>query len=258
MTEDQPPARSIELSVEVPGTPEEVWAAVATGPGISSWYVPTTVEEREGGATTSVFGPGEGMTVPGKVTAWEPPRRVVFAGEGADAGFAFEWLVEARDNGSCVVRLINSGFGSGDDWDAQYDAMEQGWGLFLRNLQLHLEHFSGQAGQAMLPTATWPGNQQAAWEAIAADLGIPPHPAPGQRIRSRNGMPPLDGTILDSEPGFRASVLLESPLPGTAFIAAEGMGEEATGVSVWLYLYGDDAADVVARDEPLWRAWLER
>ncbi len=71
-------------------------------------------------------------------------------------------------------------------------------------------------------------------------------------------MPPLDGTILDSEPGFRASVLLESPLPGTAFIAAEGMGEEATGVSVWLYLYGDDAADVVARDEPLWRAWLER
>ena len=69
MTEDQPPARAIELSVEVPGTPEEVWAAVATGPGISSWYVPTTVEEREGGATTSVFGPGEGMTVPGKVTA---------------------------------------------------------------------------------------------------------------------------------------------------------------------------------------------
>ena len=63
---------------------------------------------------------------------------------------------------------------SGDDWDAQYDAMEQGWGLFLRNLQLHLEHFPGKAGHAMLPTATWPGNQQAAWETIAADLGIPP------------------------------------------------------------------------------------
>ncbi len=42
-------SRSIEVEVEVPGTPEEVWAAVATGPGIGSWFVPSTVEEREGG-----------------------------------------------------------------------------------------------------------------------------------------------------------------------------------------------------------------
>ena len=40
--------RSIELEIEVVGTPEEVWQAIATGPGISSWYVPHTVEEREG------------------------------------------------------------------------------------------------------------------------------------------------------------------------------------------------------------------
>lgn len=29
--------RRIELDVEVPGTPEEVWHAIATGPSISSW-----------------------------------------------------------------------------------------------------------------------------------------------------------------------------------------------------------------------------
>ena len=50
--------RSIELEVEVPGSPEEVWKAVATGPGISSWYVPHTVDEREGGSATPRFGPG--------------------------------------------------------------------------------------------------------------------------------------------------------------------------------------------------------
>ena len=32
--------RSIQVEVEVPGTPEEVWQAIATGPGISSWFVP--------------------------------------------------------------------------------------------------------------------------------------------------------------------------------------------------------------------------
>ena len=76
------------------GTPEEVWQAIATGPGISSWYVPHTVEEREGGAATASFGPGPEMTVPGRVAAWEPPRRIVFdggegvggAGSGAGAG----------------------------------------------------------------------------------------------------------------------------------------------------------------------------
>ena len=32
--------REIRLEVEVPGTPEQVWEAIATGPGITSWFVP--------------------------------------------------------------------------------------------------------------------------------------------------------------------------------------------------------------------------
>lgn len=41
--------RSVQVEVEVPGTPEEVWRAIATGPGISSWFVPTRCE-RQGGS----------------------------------------------------------------------------------------------------------------------------------------------------------------------------------------------------------------
>jgi hypothetical protein len=51
------------------------------------------------------------------------------------------------------------------------------------------------------------------------------------------------------------SLLLDSPLPGTALIASEGTGDTA-GVSVWLYLYGEEAEAVIARDEPRWAAWL--
>ena len=50
--------RAIRLEVDVPGTPEEVWATVATGPGITSWFVPSTVEERDGGAIAMHFGEG--------------------------------------------------------------------------------------------------------------------------------------------------------------------------------------------------------
>ena len=40
--------RSVQVEVEVPGTPEEVWQAIATGPGISSWLVPAEFKERDG------------------------------------------------------------------------------------------------------------------------------------------------------------------------------------------------------------------
>ena len=52
--------RSVQVEVEVPGTPEEVWQAIATGPGISSWFVPAEFEMRDGKPVEVKldFGPG--------------------------------------------------------------------------------------------------------------------------------------------------------------------------------------------------------
>jgi uncharacterized protein YndB with AHSA1/START domain len=41
--------RYVQVEVEVPGTPEEVWEAIATGAGISSWFVPTRFTQTEDG-----------------------------------------------------------------------------------------------------------------------------------------------------------------------------------------------------------------
>ncbi len=253
MTDQQ---RSIELEIDVPGTPEEVWRAIATGPGITSWYVPHTVDERAGGEARARFGPGPDMEVVGRTAVWEPPHRVVFdGGEGVD-GFAFEWLVEARDGGTCVVRLVNSGFGSGDGWDDQYDAMTEGWKMFLDNLRLHLTHFAGQAATTSLPGATWPGPSDEAWAKLCTDLGVPPGTSDGDRldVRAPDG-PALSGIVAGMTP-TRITLLLDEPAPGTALIAAEAMGD-AVQVSVWSYLYGAGAATAVERDEPRWQAWLD-
>ena len=246
--------RVIDLSVEVVGTPEEVWAAVATGPGISSWFVPTTVDEHEGGATTSKFGEGPEMLIPGVVAAWDPPHRVRFESAGPEAGLAFEWLVEARGQGTCVVRLINSGFGSGEEWDAQFDGMSQGWLLFLHNLQLHCAHFAGQVGVAALPMAMLPGPRSHAWATLLSTAGLPAAVAPGDRVRTGGGAPALAGTVVEAEP-WRLSLVLDEPAPGTAILAAEGDGDQV-GVSVWLYLYGPDAPAVAAREQTAWSELL--
>lgn len=254
MNETPDTPRSIELEVEVVGTPEEVWTAIATGPGISSWYVPHTVEEREGGAATASFGPGPEMQVPGRVAAWEPPRRIVFDGGEGAGGLAFEWLVEARDKGTCIVRLVNTGFGSGEPWDDQYDGMSEGWRLFLFNLQLHLEHFRGRTATPVLPMAMWAGPRSATWAALTDALGIPAAPAIGDRVETSGDAPRLAGTVMVSE-SWRLALLLDEPAPGTGFLAVEGDGE-AVGVSVWSYLYGDDGAAVAAQSEPIWWEWL--
>jgi uncharacterized protein YndB with AHSA1/START domain len=253
---DQPSGkRAIEREIEVPGTPEEVWRAIATGPGITSWYVPHTVEERTGGAMTASFGPGPELQVTGRVAAWEPPHRVLFDGGEGVPGLAFEWLVEARDGGSCVVRLVNTGFGSGEEWDGQYDGMNEGWTLFLVNLRLHLTHFAGRVATPLLPTADWEGPRGEAWAALTGALGLPAAPAPGERVATTApDAPLLGGTVAEVGPG-RLALVLDEPAPGTAILAAEGMGEHCS-VSVWSYLYGDEGAAAAARDEPRWRAWL--
>jgi uncharacterized protein YndB with AHSA1/START domain len=254
---DQPSGeRAIERQIEVPGTPEEVWRAIATGPGITSWYVPHTVEERTGGATTASFGPGPEMQVTGRVAAWEPPHRVLFDGGEGGAGLAFEWLVEGRDGGSCIVRLVNTGFGTGEEWDGQYDGMSDGWTLFLANLRLHLTHFAGQTATPLLPTAEWAGPRADAWAALTAALGLPAAPAPGERVATiAPDAPRLSGTVGEAGPWW-FTLILDEPAPGTALLAAEGAGERCS-VSVWSYLYGAAGVAAAARDEPRWRSWLE-
>ncbi|WP_419918783.1 SRPBCC family protein [Candidatus Poriferisocius sp.] len=249
-------SHSIELEVEVPGTAQQVWRAVATGPGISSWYVPHTVEERAGGAAMASFGPGPEMQVPGRVAVWEPPRRVCFDGGEGAGGLAFEWTVEPRGGDRCGVRLVNTGFGTGGEWDAQYDGMVEGWGMFLLNLRLHMEHFVGQTATSMLPTAMGPGSRHEIWAALTAALGIPPAPGIGERIETRAaGVTAVGGTVVDTAPQ-RIALLLDSPAAGTGFVTVEAYGEQS-GASVWLYLYGDVGVGVAERDGPLWQDWLD-
>lgn len=254
---DPPGTRAIDLDIEVPGTPEQVWEAVASGPGITAWFVPARVDGRVDGTVELDFGPGFGVET-ARITAWEPPRRFVaeVAGEGRPA-FATEWLVEARDGGTCVVRLINSGFGSGADWDAEYDATEAGWRLFLYNLRLYLTHFPGQRCSSVLVNGHADGPVDRAYADLAAALGLPAEAREGERVAATaSGVPPLAGVVERVAPNM-LTLLLERPARGIAFVVSEPAGG-GSAASVYVYLFGDGAAEAAARDEPAWRAWMQR
>jgi uncharacterized protein YndB with AHSA1/START domain len=249
--------RSVQVEIEVPGTPEEVWQAIATGPGISSWFVPAEFDVRDGTpvAVTLSFGPG--MDSRSAVTAWEPPRRWAAQGEGwgGSPPIADEWSVEARAGGVCVVRIVHSLFAETDDWDSQLEGTESGWPGFFRILRIYLTHFRGQRSATMQWIAPAPGSVGDAWQTLTAALGLKGMTV-GQRWTAPEGVPAVSGVVehVGEHPG-NALVRLDTPGPGVAALGAVDFG--GSMVTLSFYLYGDDAAATAAHETPRWQTWID-
>src|SRR6516165_3121096 len=252
--------RSIQVEVEVPGTPEEVWQAIATGPGISAWFVPAEFEERDGKpvAATLKFGPG--MESHSVVTAWDPPRMITRVADGWAPGsppIATEFTIEARAGGVCVVRVVNSLFASTDDWDKQLEGAESGWPGIFRILRSYLTHFRGQRSAIMKVMAPVAGTEAEAWAAMTAALGLT-GVGTGQRWTAPAGVPALGGVAEHVSLSPAGALLrLDRPGPGTAalyIITIPG----SVMATFSFYLYGDQAAGTVARETPLWQAWIQK
>lgn len=250
--------RSIEVTIEVPGTPEEVWQAIATGPGISAWFVPAEFEVQGDRpvAVTLDFGPA--MDSRSMVTAWDPPR--LFAREGAgwvpgSPPIATEFIVEARAGGTCVIRVVQSLFSSTDDWDGQLTGAEEGWPGIGRVLRLYLTHFRGQSSAIMPIMAPVAGTPAEAWATLTAALGLNTVTV-GQHWVAPAGAPVLGGVVeyLSDSP-YGALLRLDQPGPGTAALGTIEFGDMVMA-TLTFYMYGDQAAETVAREMPLWQAWV--
>jgi uncharacterized protein YndB with AHSA1/START domain len=166
--------RSVQVEVEVPGTPEQVWQAIASGPGVSAWFVPCTLDGRVGGTMSLDF--GGGMVTASTVTVWQPPH--TFAAEDkawtqGGPAIATEWTVEARKGGTCLVRVVHSLFASTDDWDGQLEGTENGWPRFFRVLKYYLTHYGGQPATTINAMAMCTGKVDDAWAKPACRLPAP-------------------------------------------------------------------------------------
>jgi uncharacterized protein YndB with AHSA1/START domain len=251
--------RSVQVEVEVPGTPEEVWQAIATGPGVSSWFVPTEFEESDGKPVAVKLNFGPGMETSSVVTAWDPPRKFAAEAPGWAPGspvIADEWSVEARAGGICVVRVVHSLFASTDDWDNQLEGTESGWPGFFRILKIYLTHFRGQRSAMMQWLAPAAGTEGEAWETLTAALGLTGVSA-GQHWTAPASVPALRGVVEHvSQSPYNALLRLDRPGPGTAALGAVNFGGQSM-VTLSFYLYGDEAAGNVARETPLWESWVQ-
>lgn len=250
--------RSVQVEVEVPGTPEQVWQAIATGPGISAWFVPAQLDGRVGGELSLDF--GGGMVSGAKITDWQPPRR--FVAENTDwlpggPPVATEWTVEARGGGKCVVRVVHSLFASTDDWDGQIESTENGWPGYFRVLRHYLEHHAGEPSAAFVGMAISQQPTAATWQRLVEAFGSG-EPKVGQRIRiAAPGVAAIAGVVqaVDEVPqGKGIMLVVDEPAPGVVLASSmDCMGMQMATLQV--FYYGARCSAAAAEQEG-WKQWL--
>ncbi|MFI6509496.1 SRPBCC domain-containing protein [Streptosporangium sp. NPDC050855] len=176
----------LNQEIELAATPEQVWDAIATGPGVDSWFMGHSEFGTSAGepAFLTVMGRTEQSTI----TAYEPGARLGMRGEEAPDGrfMATEYLIEGRGSGTTVLRIVHSGV-LGDDWETEFEAMKAGWPLYLRTLGQYLAHFTGRTPSVTTVFRPGAGGADATWKTVTEALGVTPDVGEGDEVHLPDG-----------------------------------------------------------------------
>ncbi|MDF2731874.1 MAG: hypothetical protein K0S92_504 [Desertimonas sp.] len=255
MTTPNVPVR-FEFSIELDFTPEQVWQAIATGPGVSAWSMPTELDERAGGEYLVDMGEASSR---GVVASWEPPHRLVveepewaaLAGhEGADVTpLVTEYLVEATSGGSCVLRVVSSAFGTGADWEREFmDDAAKYWEPQFQNLSLYLTSFPGQRATVVESGAELTSSSGEVLAAMRDRFGAS---AAGDSIDVHG----IAGRV-EKVSDLGLLVRYTEPECGFLNLMAYPNGETTSYALARVYLFGSRAAELAANQEAGWKEWF--
>jgi len=131
--------KTLVIQIEVPAKVSEVWKAFATSEGLSTWLFPNATVDLKPGGDWLVHFPGGG-TGGGTVVSFVPEKELVIAALAPErfphvradrtrAVFTFEPRGDAT-----IVRLTQSGWKTGAEWDQAYEYLTAGNAQLLSTL----------------------------------------------------------------------------------------------------------------------------
>lgn len=230
---------------EVGATPEQVWEAIATGPGIDSWFMGRN--EVEGGTGGTVRGAFGGYRPEFRIREWDPAAKLAYGSDTAPDGrrIAYEFLIEGRGGGSTVIRCVTSGFLPGDDWEDEFEAMTTGGELFFRTLVEYVTHFAARTATPVTAFGPPVGDWDEAWTRLGRALGLAARPVEGDRVRIGQEQEGVVYAVNDQTAGVRT--------PDAMFRFVRGF----QGAMVACHHLFTPGADAEA-EEKTWSDWLHR
>jgi uncharacterized protein YndB with AHSA1/START domain len=226
---------AVRREVSLDATPEQVWEAVATGPGLAAWFMPMELDPADG-----------------SVTAWEPGNRLAVRTPPAEDGgvHAFEYVIDARGAGGTVLRFEHSGI-LGEGWGDQFESMTgKGWDMYLHTLAEYLTHFPGRAATYIEAEGPQSSSEESAWPVLLRALGVSTSAAQGDRVRlDVDGLDPIDGVVdyvTSNFLGVRTS---------DALYRFHGRAPIGMTIAVGHHRYGEDIDR--EREARGWQGWLD-
>ncbi len=268
MTE-QAQEREFQIEIDLQATRDEVWEAIATRDGLTSWF-PAHAEVIPGEGGRIVWNWDNAYDWPLTIEAWEPGERLMARydsgiddGAGGTAPLFVEFVL-AGEGGVTTLRLTHSGFGAGAGFDHEYDGVSRGWAIELQSLRLYLEHHRGRRRQLAWSRTSTTTSPEVAMQRLVGTEGIGLRPAlrelgADSSFSARLGSDtPLDG-IVAAQP---TAISLSATLPDLDHAwfhahAFESPVDDTTQVWVWLARYGAPD-ECVARYRAAIKAMLHR
>jgi hypothetical protein len=223
--------------VVLPASAQDVWDAVATAAGNAAWLFPNEIAPDGSDAS-----------------AWDPPNHFAVRAERGDWFNALEFQIEGRDGSSATLRYAHSGIFT-DNWDTQYDSVQQHTDFYLHTLGQYLLHFNkqpstyigGGPGGLLGPAASAAPD---GFRRLLAALGLTPGDTEGDAVTlTPHGLDAIDAVIDYRQPNFlgaRSDDALYRFFGRNAFGAPVGMS---------IHRFGDDVdADAVTQR---WQNWMD-
>jgi uncharacterized protein YndB with AHSA1/START domain len=132
------PGRTIRKDVFIAAAPERVYRAFLEPEQLQRWFAAQAVlDERIGGRFSYCWGSGD--AVDGVIVDLVPSRLLVMDWDEGEGRGNTRLTVELIPDGDGTrLVLTDSGFGTGDDWDALYDGVDSGWDELLAALNTWL------------------------------------------------------------------------------------------------------------------------
>lgn len=271
-TRDQ--TRSVTAEITVKASPEAVWKALTDADELTRWFpIEARVTPGEGGQIWMAW--GEMWKGDSRIEIWEPNRHLRTSSpigvpkdaEEGEAGagpvrLAIDFFIEG-EGGKTRLRVVHSGFGRGDSWDAEYDGVRRGWAYELRSLRHYLERHHGEdrrVAWALSPVGD--ASAEEAWERMMSEKALL---AEGDLSDAREGgryairtvmRDRLQGTVLVHTPAMDFAGTVDNLNDGVFRVGLEPTPEGPYAI-LWLATYGL-APERVAELQANLEAILER
>lgn len=267
-SETEASGRKVETGIEIQAPAEAVWKALTEAEELQNWFpFEAKVEPGEGGSIW--LGWDEIATWDSTIEVWEPERhlRTTYAfPRAADEKerpprLAVDYYLEGRGGGT-YLRLVHSGFGSGEAWDEEYDGVRRGWAYELKSLRHYLERHRGTIRRVAWAFATLDIPWEEAWARLVSREGLTAEGSieglkEGDRysIRLASG-PKLTGVVQLVNAGMDFAGTVENLNDALFRASVEIAHKGGLSATMWISTYGISAEEVEALQNQL-RALLQ-